>query len=131
MTQIAQHLRKYMVSMVFRYYRLDRFSMRYMVPLTSFTRHLNSRVDSQNLTSSVFFSHVLSISSHISENLSDPRLFKYTWIGHFMEYQSEQEGQNSWHMRPFLAPKYLILALFSSPKIIFKRNFTTISIIFS
>ena len=27
-------------------------------------------------------------------------------------------------------PKCLILALFSSPKIIFKRNFTTISIIF-
>ena len=41
MTQIAQHLRKYMVSMVFRYYRLDQFSMRYMVPLTSFTRQLN------------------------------------------------------------------------------------------
>ena len=77
-----------------------------------------------------FFSNLLSISSHISENLSDPRLFKYTWIGHFMECQSEQEGQNSWHMRQFLAPKCLISALFSSPKIIFKRNFTTISIIF-
>ena len=34
------------------------------------------------------FSNMLSISSHISENLSDPRLFKYTWIRHFMEYQS-------------------------------------------
>ena len=26
----------------------------------------------------IFFSYVLSISSHISENLSDPGLFKYT-----------------------------------------------------
>ena len=131
MTQIAQHLRKYMVSMVFRYYRLDRFSMRYMVPLTSFTRQLNSRVDSQNLTSSVIFSQVLSISSHISENLSDPRLFKYKWIMHFMECKLSQDGQNSWHMRPFLAPKCLILAPFSYPKIIFRKNVTTISIIFS
>ena len=31
---------------------------------------------------------MLSISSHILENLSDPRLFKYTWIRHFLEYQS-------------------------------------------
>ena len=41
MTQIAQHFEKYMVSMVFWYYRFDWLSMRYMVPLTSFTRHLN------------------------------------------------------------------------------------------
>ena len=96
----------------------------------SFTWHLNKRVGSQNLTSSVIFSNMLSISCHISENLSDPRLFKYTWIRHFMEYQSQQDGQNSWQRRQFMAPKCLILALFSSPEIIFKRNFTTISIIF-
>ena len=74
---------------------------------------------------------VLSISSHISENLSDPRLLKYTWIIHFMECKLSQDGKNSWHMRPFLAPKCLILAPFSYPKIIFRKNFTTISIIFS
>ena len=78
------------------------------------------------------FSHVLSISSHIhaSESSSDPRLFKYTWIMHFMEYKFSQDGQNSWHMRTFFAPKCIIFAHFSYPKIIYRRNFTTISIIF-
>ena len=61
------------------------------------------------------FSHVLSISSHIhaSESSSDPKIFKYIWIMHFMEYKFSQDGQNSWHMRtffvynfcPFLLPK--------------------------
>ena len=45
---------------------------------------------------------------------------------HFMECKFSQDGQNSWHMRHFLAPKCLILAPFSYPKIIFRRNFTTI-----
>ena len=60
------------------------------------------------------------------KTLSDPRLFNIHELGISWNTNLKQDVQNSWHMRQFLAPKCLILALFSSPTIIFKRNFTTI-----
>lgn len=106
-------------------------AMVYMVPLKGFTRQPMWHMGLQKLTSSVFFSKVLTILSHISEKLSNPRLTKYTGIKHFIVYTSTQHHQNSWQLKKIWTPKSAILAHLYYTKIPSKRNFSTKSTIFS